>query len=88
MWTGFVPGLILPMLMIILIWALKSDQGLKDFILDFQRNGNLAKVLALSGVPNLLLFYIFIWTHRSFAARGVILATLILAGLSLILKFT
>ena len=88
MWTGFLPGLVLPVLMLILIWFLKSDLALKDFILDFQRRGTLAKALALTGVPNLLLFYIFIWTKRSYAARGVILATLILAGFSLILKFT
>lgn len=88
MWAGFIPGLILPLLLLVVLWVLRSSQDLKSFILTFQRAGNLAKVLALGGLPNLLLFYVFIWTRRSFAARGVILATLILAAVTFVLKFT
>ena len=87
MWAGLLPGLILPFLVLLLIWAIRSNQELGTFLRVFQKDGNLAKVMALSAVPNLLLFYIFIWTRRSFSARGVILATLVLAGLILVLKF-
>ena len=87
LWSGFIPGLILPLLVLLLIWAVRSHQDLGTFLKVFQRDGYLAKVLSLSVVPNLLLFYIFIWTRRTFSARGVILATLVVAGIMLVLKF-
>jgi hypothetical protein len=46
-----------------------------------------SKVLSLATVPNLLLFFLFIWTHRNFSARGVIFATLLMAFVMLVLKF-
>ena len=49
--------------------------------------GMLSKVLSLAAVPNLLLFFVFIWTHKNFSARGVIFATLLVAFVMLILKF-
>jgi hypothetical protein len=47
----------------------------------------LSKVVSLAAIPNLLLFFLFIWTKRNFSARGVIFATLLLAFVMLILKF-
>ena len=67
-------------------WIVKSDRGLVDFLVQFQQMGMLSKVVSLAVIPNLLLFFIFIWTNRNFAARGVIFATLILAFFMLILK--
>lgn len=87
MLSGLVPALVLPVLTILVFWLVKSDRGLVDFLEQFQQMRMLSKVVSLAAIPNLLLFFLFIWTNRNFAARGVIFATLLLAFLMLILKF-
>ena len=85
--TGLIPALVLPVLTLLGFWIVKSDRSLVDFLVQFQEMGMLSKVISLAAIPNLLLFFIFIWTNRNFSARGVIFATLILAFFMLILKF-
>lgn len=87
MWFGLIPGLLLPPLSLVIFWLVKSELGLWNFLLRFQYLGMLSKVLSLATVPNLLLFFLYIWTHRNFSARGVIFATLLMAFAMLILKF-
>ena len=84
--TGLIPALVLPALTLVGFWILKSDRGFVDFLQQFQQMDMLSKVVSLAAIPNLLLFFIFIWTNRNFSARGVIFATLLLAFLMLILK--
>jgi len=85
--TGLIPALVLPALTLVGFWILKSDRGFVDFLRQFQEMNMLSKVVSLTAIPNLLLFFIFIWTNRNFSARGVIFATILLAFLMLILKF-
>jgi len=84
--TGLVPALVLPSLTMSCIWMIRSDSSLMQFLTDFQRLHMLSKLISLSVIPNLLLFFLFIWTGRNLSARGVIFATLLLAFLMLILK--
>lgn len=86
MLSGLVPALVLPVLTLLGFWIVKSDRGFLDFLVQFQEMRILSKVVSLAAIPNLLLFFICIWTNRNFAARGVIFATLLLAFLMLILK--
>ena len=85
--TGLVPALILPALTLLTIWKVKSNSPLFEFLVQFQEMHMLSKLVSLSVIPNLLLFFLFIWTNRNFSARGVIFATLLLAFVMLILKF-
>ena len=85
--TGLVPGLVLPLLTLLVLWKVKSNSPLIDFLIQFQEMNMLSKLVSLATIPNLLLFFLFIWTNRNFSARGVIFATLLLAFLMLILKF-
>ena len=84
--TGLILGLILPALTLVGFWIVKSDRGFVDFLQQFQQMDMLSKVVSLAAIPNLLLFFLFIWTNRNFSARGVIFATLLLAFVMLILK--
>lgn len=84
---GLISGLALPVATLIVIWLVRYDMGLGDFLSSFQRIGALSKLVSLSVIPNLLLFFLFIWTNRTFSARGVIFATLVLALVMLVLKF-
>ena len=87
MWWGLIPGIILPLTTLIIIWVIRYDGGFFQFLKDFQQIGLLSKVVSLAAIPNLLLFFLFIWTDRTFSSRGVIFATLVLAFLMLMLKF-
>lgn len=87
LWHGLIPGLVLPALALLGFWIVKSDRGLVDFLEHFQTINMLSKVVSLCAIPNLLLFFIYIWTKRNFSARGVIFATLMLALIMVILKF-
>lgn len=84
---GLILGLLLPPLALVIFWLVKSDLGFWNFLQRFHLLGMLSKVLSLATVPNLLLFFVFIWTHRNFSARGVIFATLLMAFVMLVLKF-
>jgi hypothetical protein len=84
---GLIAGLVLPLITLVLIWMVRYDIGLGEFLSSFQRLGMLSKLISLSVIPNLLLFFIFIWTNRTFSARGVIFATLVVAMVMLLLKF-
>ncbi len=87
MWWGLLPGIILPLITLIIIWLIQYDGGFFQFLKEFQQFGLLSKVVSLAAIPNLLLFFLFIWTDRTFSSRGVIFATLVLAFLMLMLKF-
>ena len=84
--TGLIPALILPALTLVGFWIVKSDRDFVDFLVYSQEMKMLSKVVSLTAIPNLLLFFLFIWTKRNFSARGVIFATFLLAFVMLILK--
>jgi len=85
--TGLLPALVLPAMALLGFWIVKSDRGFVDFLVYFQEMKLLSKVVSLLAIPNLLLFFLFIWTKRNFSARGVIFSTFLLAFVMLILKF-
>jgi len=84
---GAIAGTILPVLSLLVIWLIRYEGGLFEFLSRFQQMGMLSKVVSLATLPNLLLFFICVWTNRNFSARGVIFATLIVAFVMLVLKF-
>lgn len=73
---GFVFGLILPLItMVILYFALYGHLEFSEFLRRLIISQLFFSVLSICVLPNLLLFFIFIWTMRNFAARGVLGAT-------------
>jgi hypothetical protein len=86
MWWGLIPGIILPLTTLIIIWVIQYDGGFLQFLKEFQQFGLLSKVVSLAAIPNLLLFFLFIWTDRTFSSRGVIFATLVVGAIIVILK--
>ena len=85
--SGLIPGIVFPLMVMVVMWAVKSEDGLFDFLRRFQHQHMLSKLVSLAAIPNLLLFFLFIWTDRTFSARGVIFATLVIAFVMLVLKF-
>jgi len=56
--------------------------------LNFIRERDLfGKVITLAAIPNLFVFLVFLKKRQDYKARGVLLATIVLALCTLILKF-
>jgi hypothetical protein len=85
--VGLIMGLIAPVIVFLGFYVFKYS-GITFFeFLDFLISRNvIVQVLSICVIINLLLFFIFIWTNRLYAARGVILATFIYAIVVVIFK--
>jgi hypothetical protein len=75
---GFALGVIVPIISFFIVYKIKFDGfTLREFY-DFLITMNaLPKLLSLMVIPNLLVFFIFIWTDHLFGARGVLAATVL-----------
>ena len=85
---GLLTGLLIPIIsfMGVSIYRMNDGNGFKAFI-DFLFQADiLTKLISLCLVPNLLLFFVFIWTNRLISARGVIMSMFVYGLLILILK--
>lgn len=78
---GTITGILIPVVVLILIILIrKGSHSLFEFFNMSYEMGILPKVISICLIPNLLLFFIFIWSNRMRSARGVLLAMFI-AGL-------
>ncbi len=85
--TGFIAGILLPLIVLfILLMVKKNDYSLFEMISLNQQMGILSKMISLSLIPNLLLFFIFIWTNLLKAGRGVLMSMFLFGFVIIILK--
>lgn len=85
---GFIGGLLLPVLTFVGIYlALYNGKSFFDFVEITWLQGNMSRVLSLSMLPNLGLFFAFIWTNKLKSAQGVLGVTIVLAFAIIILRF-
>lgn len=79
-WFGTAVGISAPLITFLLYYLiLHSYMPIVGFI-NYLRGGDIfVATMSLCVIPNLLLFYIFIWTNRDKSSKGIILATLIYA---------
>lgn len=76
----FFPSMVLPLISLSFFYLSISNRfSVNEFFTFLTRSGTLTKLLSLSVVPNLLLFFIFIWLDYLKGARGVLAATFITA---------
>ena len=84
---GFALGVILPIICLFIIHSVRFDNyNLKRFFELLINTRALPGLLSLMVIPNLLIFFIFIWTNHLYAARGVLAATFFDALVILALK--
>lgn len=85
---GFIGGLLLPILTFVGIYlALYNGKNFVDFVEITWLQGNMSRVLSLAMLPNLGLFFAFIWTNKLKSAQGVLGVTIVLAFAIIILRF-
>lgn len=87
-WIGWIPGLLIPPLTFVVIWIIiPTTRSLGQFITYALAANVLSKFLSLAVLPNLLVFFIFIWLKMDRAAKGVLYATFLVALLVIAVKF-
>jgi hypothetical protein len=86
--TGLIFGLILPTVTLIIVFKTGISGFRGTTLFDhMQSTDTFVPVISLCTIPNLLSFFVFIWTNRLLSARGVLLATFIVALIIISLKF-
>jgi hypothetical protein len=85
---GTILGLIVPIIAILLFYFGKSKTLTFIEFIDYLIYWHIyTKLLSLCVIPNLLLFFIFIWRELYYSARGVLLATFIYTFIIIGLKY-
>ncbi len=86
--TGWIAGVVVPPLAFVIIWLLiPTERDFAGFITYAIKANVLSKFMSLAVLPNLLVFFIFIWAKMDRAAKGVLYATFILAIVVIAIKF-
>lgn len=84
---GFITGLIAPMLVMMCFYLVKYSRFTIGEFVNLMLGAQIfIPLMSLSVIINLLLFFIFLWTNKDYAARGVILATMVYAFTVIIFK--
>lgn len=85
--TGIALGLVITALGFYLYIQFMLKVELSQAIKTLSQQGNLGTVLFIAAIPNLLAFFIFINRGQDYKARGIIIASFIVAFLILITQF-
>lgn len=89
LYIGILVGLTLPVIMsFILYFALyKGELEYMAFLNQLINMGSIGKLLSISVLPNLVVFFIAINLERLLAARGIVTSTVFYALVVIIFKF-
>ncbi|MGG8496246.1 hypothetical protein ACQY1Q_07495 [Tenacibaculum sp. TC6] len=64
-----------------------SQSDISTTLTQVKEGGVLGTVIALATIPNLFVFFVFLKKKQDYRARGVLIATIMIALLTFILKF-
>jgi uncharacterized BrkB/YihY/UPF0761 family membrane protein len=85
---GVVLGLLAPVLGLLVIYlAAFRNMALMEYLEFLSESKKLSSIISLSAIPNLLLFFIFIWLNYLYSARGVLASTLLYALVVIVTKY-
>lgn len=84
---GFLVALLTNTIGIIIFWSVFSENSFEHFLLKMQKLYFLGSIIALTSLPNLLLFFLFLKRNYTQRAKGVLLYSFLVALFTLVLKF-
>jgi len=84
--TGLLMGILATVIGIFLYISLFSELDIKTTLIEAANNDYLGKVIALGAALNFIPFFIFIKKNEIYKARGVLLATVLVAVIIAITK--
>jgi hypothetical protein len=86
-WIGLVLGLIVPAITFFMIYLFAYPKhSLVSYYAMITAKNFFTQILSLAVIPNVMVFFVFIWTNKLLAARGVLGATILMAILVFALK--
>ena len=78
----------MPLLALVIFYLVSSPgMALPEFIAILVSRKKLSSLLSLAVVPDLLVFFIFIWLNYLYSARGVLASVFIFALIIVLTKF-
>ncbi len=87
--SGFIPGILLPIVFLsVIIWVRMNDNNFFEYLGSLYQINVLSKIISICLIPNLLLFFLFIWTNKLRSARGVLLSMFVAGLVIVLLKIT
>jgi len=84
---GFLTGLLATILGFYLYVAFVLDGTFQESLAVINNKNLYGQVLSIAAIPNLLVFFVFIKKREDYKARGVLIATFLVAFLILISQF-
>jgi len=85
---GLIAGMLVPFLALVIFYLVSSpDKAFPEFVEFIISRNKLSSLISLSLVPDLLLFFIFIWLNYLYSARGVLVAVFLFALIVVLTKF-
>ena len=85
---GIILGLLAPLLGFLIIYLIAfRDLSFYDYLETMAMRKKLSSLISLSVIPNLLLFFIFIWLNYLYSARGVLASTILYALVVIVTKY-
>jgi len=85
---GLLAGLVVPLLALAVFYLISSSDKTFPAFLDFiVSRKKLSSLISLAVVPDLLVFFIFIWLEYLYSARGVLAAVFLFALIVVLTKF-
>lgn len=86
--VGLIVGLVIPVLMSLLLYSslYTGEKSYWDFLSELVFMGSIGKLLSVSVLPNLIVFFIAINRERLLVARGIVTATMLYAIVVMALK--
>lgn len=82
-------GLVVPLIFSYFLFQGRyvGDLNFGEFLLTMFKLQSLGKLVSVSVLPNLLIFFLAIWAEKLLAARGIVMATLLYTVVTVILWF-
>jgi hypothetical protein len=87
LWIGLSVGVFIPFLALVMFYYSSFTKVSFNFFIEYSSQIRvLPKVISLCVIPNLGVFFLFMWRNHYHSSRGIIMATLIITFLVLGLK--
>jgi hypothetical protein len=88
LWLGFILALLVPVTTLFIVFVNKFDEYSIDQFFHFMITMRImSKMFSLCVIPNLGLFFLFIWGDFLHGARGVLTATFVITFAIIIMQF-
>jgi len=86
---GIILGVLIPIIAVIFFnYSVNKNLTITEFYYAMQDKGIMSSILSLTGIPNLMMFFLFLKLNKLKTVKGIMAATVLLAITVFIVKFS